>query len=105
MVCLYWLLEWTILTLDVALGYKHFSLYETSTLPHACLQVLLRALRDFNAGKLTTDDTSIFMGLLNDLFPKTLDLVPRADDHAFDSKVQIQHVILPSLHTTEYGSL
>ncbi len=33
--------------------------------------MLLRALRDFNLGKLTADDTSIFMGLLNDLFPRT----------------------------------
>lgn len=50
-------------------------------------QVLLRALRDFNLGKLTADDTSIFMGLLNDLFPKTLELVPRAIDHKFEEKV------------------
>ncbi len=51
------------------------------------LQVLLRALRDFNLGKLTADDTSIFMGLLNDLFPKTVELVPRAIDHEFEGKV------------------
>lgn len=50
-------------------------------------QVLLRALRDFNLGKLTSDDTSIFMGLLNDLFPKTLDLVPRAVEKHFETKV------------------
>ena len=41
-------------------------------------KVLLRALRDFNYGKLSRDDIGIFMGLLNDLFPKTLELVPRA---------------------------
>lgn len=51
-------------------------------------KVLLRALRDFNLGKLTSDDTSIFMGLLNDLFPKTLDLVPRAIDHAAEAKIR-----------------
>ena len=51
------------------------------------MQVLLRALRDFNLGKLTADDTSIFMGLLNDLFPKTVELVPRAIDHEFEGKV------------------
>jgi hypothetical protein len=51
------------------------------------LQVLLRALRDFNLGKLTSDDTSIFVGLLNDLFPKTLELVPRAVEKDFESKV------------------
>ena len=51
-------------------------------------QVMLRALRDFNLGKLTSDDTSIFMGLLNDLFPKTLELVPRAVDSIFEAKVR-----------------
>ena len=49
--------------------------------------MLLRALRDFNLGKLTADDTSIFLGLLNDLFPKTADLVPRAIDDDFEAKV------------------
>jgi hypothetical protein len=56
------------------------------------LQVLLRALRDFNLGKLTSDDTSIFMGLLNDLFPKTLELVPRAVEKEFESKVWLGSV-------------
>ncbi|KAK9843805.1 hypothetical protein WJX81_007069 [Elliptochloris bilobata] len=51
-------------------------------------KVLLRALRDFNLGKLTADDTSIFTGLLNDLFPKTAELVPRHIDHDFESKVR-----------------
>ena len=51
------------------------------------VQVLLRALRDFNLGKLTADDTGIFMGLLNDLFPKTVELVPRAIDREFEAKV------------------
>lgn len=50
-------------------------------------QVLLRALRDFNMGKLTADDTGIFMGLLNDLFPKTAEHVPRALDADFEAKV------------------
>ena len=49
--------------------------------------MLLRALRDFNLGKLTADDTGIFMGLLNDLFPKTLDAVPRAVNPSFESHV------------------
>lgn len=52
------------------------------------LQVLLRALRDFNLGKLTADDTGIFMGLLNDLFPKTVELVPRAIDREFEPKAR-----------------
>eukprot|EP00891_Asterochloris_glomerata_P002883 jgi/Astpho2/2883/Aster-01037 len=51
-------------------------------------KVLLRALRDFNLGKLTADDTGIFMGLLNDLFPKTVELVPRAIDREFEAKVK-----------------
>ena len=50
-------------------------------------KVLLRALRDFNLGKLTADDTSIFMGLLGDLFPKTVEHVPRAVDVSFEAKV------------------
>lgn len=37
-------------------------------------------------GKLTADDTGIFMGLLNDLFPKTVELVPRAIDREFEPK-------------------
>ena len=51
-------------------------------------KVLLRALRDFNLGKLTSDDTAIFVGLLNDLFPKTLELVPRAREPAFEARVR-----------------
>jgi dynein heavy chain len=50
--------------------------------------VLLRALRDFNLGKLTADDTSIFMGLLNDLFPRTAELVPRSVDREFEAKAR-----------------
>ena len=50
-------------------------------------KVLLRALRDFNLGKLTADDSAIFMGLLNDLFPGTGDHLPRALDVLFESKV------------------
>ena len=51
-------------------------------------KVLLRALRDFNLGKLTSDDTGIFMGLLNDLFPKTVELVPRAIDYEFEAEIR-----------------
>lgn len=58
------------------------------------VQVLLRALRDFNLGKLTADDTGIFMGLLNDLFPKTVELVPRAIDREFEPKASISRAIL-----------
>ena len=51
-------------------------------------KVLLRALRDFNFGKLSRDDIGIFMGLLNDLFPKTLELVPRARFEDFEEVVK-----------------
>lgn len=47
-------------------------------------KVLLRALRDFNLGKLTADDASIFIGLLDDLFPKTGSTVPRSIDTSFE---------------------
>lgn len=49
---------------------------------------MLRALRDFNLGKLAADDRSIFLGLLNDLFPGVLDTVPQAVDVDFESKVR-----------------
>ena len=70
-------------------------------------KVLLQALRDFNLGKLTADDHGIFMGLLNDLFPKMLDLVPRLRDMPFEEQIVKSavelgtywafHQILPSL--------
>jgi hypothetical protein len=51
-------------------------------------QILLRALRDFNIGKLVNDDVHVFMGLLNDLFPKTVDSVPRARDLDFEEHIK-----------------
>lgn len=42
------------------------------------LQVLMRALRDFNLPKIVTDDVPIFMGLIGDLFP-TLEVQRRRD--------------------------
>ncbi|KAI3434555.1 hypothetical protein D9Q98_002628 [Chlorella vulgaris] len=57
-------------------------------------KVLLRALRDFNLGKLTADDTVIFMGLLCDLFPKMNETVPRGVDASFECKVQEAAVAL-----------
>ena len=51
-------------------------------------KVLLQALRDFNLGKLTSDDHAIFMGLLNDLFPRTLDQVPRRVDASFEAEIR-----------------
>ena len=49
-------------------------------------QVLMRALRDFNLPKIVTDDVSIFMGLISDLFP-ALD-VPRKRDVNFEDIVK-----------------
>ena len=61
--------------------------------------MLLRALRDFNLGKLTADDTGIFMGLLNDIFPKTLESVPRAMNRDFEFQVSaLPHLPLETLN-------
>eukprot|EP00741_Cyanophora_paradoxa_P016051 tig00000042_g15496.t1 len=61
-------------------------------------RVLLRALRDFNLGKIVADDVPIFMGLLEDLFPKTLELVPRQRDTAFEEAIRdvcVEHNLQP----------
>ncbi|XP_055849033.1 dynein beta chain, ciliary [Episyrphus balteatus] len=49
-------------------------------------QVLMRALRDFNTPKIVTDDVSIFMGLIGDLFP-ALD-VPRKRNLDFEAIIK-----------------
>lgn len=49
-------------------------------------QVLMRALRDFNMPKIVTEDVTIFLGLLGDLFPG-LD-VERERDHDFEKAVR-----------------
>ncbi|XP_072155544.1 dynein beta chain, ciliary isoform X1 [Bemisia tabaci] len=49
-------------------------------------EVLMRALRDFNAPKVITDDVPVFMGLIGDLFP-ALD-VPRKRDLEFERTVK-----------------
>ena len=48
-------------------------------------KVLLRALRDFNVGKLTGGDAPVFAGLLEDLFPGLPATVPRAADVRFEA--------------------
>lgn len=48
-------------------------------------RVLLRALRDFNIGKLAGGDAPIFAGLLEDLFPRLPATVPRAADARFEA--------------------
>jgi hypothetical protein len=50
--------------------------------------VLLRALRDFNAGKLTAHDAPLFAGLLDDLFPGLSVAVPRSVDARFEAAVR-----------------
>lgn len=50
-------------------------------------KVLLRALRDFNLGKLVADDVGIFVGMIDDLFPKTREFVVRARETAFEEKI------------------
>uniref|UniRef100_A0A1I8M0L3 Dynein heavy chain n=1 Tax=Musca domestica TaxID=7370 RepID=A0A1I8M0L3_MUSDO len=49
-------------------------------------QVLMRALRDFNIPKIVTEDISIFMGLIGDLFP-ALD-VPRKRVFEFEKIIR-----------------
>ncbi|KAM7359981.1 dynein beta chain, ciliary isoform 2-T2 [Cochliomyia hominivorax] len=49
-------------------------------------QVLMRALRDFNIPKIVTEDISIFMGLIGDLFP-ALD-VPRKRVFDFEKTIR-----------------
>ena len=46
----------------------------------------MRALRDFNIPKIVTNDISIFMGLISDLFP-TLN-VPRKRSHEFEKIIK-----------------
>ena len=46
----------------------------------------MRALRDFNTPKIVTDDVTIFMGLIGDLFPALN--VPRKRDMDFEETVK-----------------
>ena len=50
-------------------------------------RVLLRALRDFNLGKLVADDVSIFLGLLDDLFPKMRENLVRSREVEFENTI------------------
>ena len=50
-------------------------------------QVLLRALRDFNVGKLVADDVSIFLGMLDDLFPKLRENLVRSRELEFENAI------------------
>ncbi len=60
-------------------------------------QVLMRALRDFNLPKIVTDDVTIIMGLIGDLFPALN--VPRKrdvelEDYVKKSVIVRLHVLL-----------
>ena len=57
--------------------------------PSVDLQVLMRALRDFNVPKIVTDDLPVFMGLIGDLFPALN--VPRK--HNYDLEKQIKKAV------------
>ena len=50
------------------------------------LQVLMRALRDFNIPKIVSDDLPVFMGLIGDLFPSLN--VPRKRDLEFEGQIK-----------------
>lgn len=50
-------------------------------------RILLRALRDFNVGKLAADDAAVFGGLLEDLFPGLPASVPRGVDARLEAAV------------------
>ena len=76
-----WKLRAVKTTLCVAGGLRRLDRQNTED------KVLLRALRDFNLGKLVADDVGIFTGMLNDLFPRSLDLVPRNRDLKFEEKL------------------
>lgn len=59
---------------------------QNAPLPLSSLPTSLTPHRPYS--KLFADDVNIFMGLLNDLFPKTAEQVPRAVDAGFETKVQ-----------------
>lgn len=56
----------------------------------------MRALRDFNLPKIVTDDVTIIMGLLGDLFPALN--VPRKRDMEFEDYVK-KAVVVRMNHT------
>ena len=66
-----WKLRAVKTTLNVAGGMRRADRENTED------RVLLRALRDFNLGKLIMDDVNIFVGMIDDLFPKQREHVVR----------------------------
>ena len=76
-----WKLRAVKTTLNVAGGMRRADRANTED------RVLLRALRDFNLGKLVMDDVSIFLGMIDDLFPKQREFVVRARELDFEEKI------------------
>ncbi|KAI0984910.1 hypothetical protein GJ496_004664 [Pomphorhynchus laevis] len=64
--------------------------------------VLMRALRDFNVPKITNDDLSIFLGLIQDLFP-ALD-VPRKQDANLEKYIKQAASELKLQYSEHYAS-
>ena len=60
----------------------------------------MRALRDFNTPKIITDDVTIFMGLIGDLFP-ALD-VPRKRDLDFEATVKKSVLVIVTCLSNHY---
>jgi dynein heavy chain len=76
-----WKLRAVKTTLNVAGGMRRQDMQNTES------RVLLRALRDFNLGKLVEDDVSIFVGMIDDLFPKQRIEVARQRELDFEAKI------------------
>ena len=76
-----WKLRAVKTTLNVAGGMRRQDMQNTES------RVLLRALRDFNLGKLVADDVGIFIGMIDDLFPKQREHVVRARELDFEEKI------------------
>ena len=66
------------------------NVYQINFMP-LYIQVLMRALRDFNLPKIVTDDVTIIMGLIGDLFPALN--VPRKRDMEFEECVKKSVVV------------
>ena len=77
-----WKLRAVKTTLNVAGGMKRADRTSTED------KVLLRALRDFNLGKLVADDVNIFVGMIDDLFPKLREEVVRARELEFEAAIK-----------------
>ena len=69
-----------------SLNYSNTNITTNLNFHFLMLKVLMRALRDFNLPKIVTDDVTIIMGLIGDLFPALN--VPRKRDIEFEECVK-----------------